>query len=49
MSDEDDGDGGGMLAGFLFGNIDESGQLEDDILDEVSYDIGPGFTRRGPY
>lgn len=25
----------GLLAGFLFGNIDESGRLETDILDEV--------------
>ena len=24
------------LTGFLFGNIDESGKLETDILDEVS-------------
>ena len=23
------------LTGFLFGNIDEKGQLENDILDEV--------------
>lgn len=28
------------LAGFLFGNIDESGRLEDDIFDEVSKNIG---------
>ena len=38
MSGSDDGeqDGDGMLAGFLFGNIDESGRLENDILDDVS-------------
>lgn len=37
MGDSDDNDsgssGGGVdLTGFLFGNIDESGQLEDDYL-----------------
>lgn len=26
---------GSILAGFLFGNIDEDGRLENDILDEV--------------
>jgi len=33
-SSEDHSDG--ILAGFLFGNIDESGNLETDILDEES-------------
>lgn len=36
-SDEDiDKDSGGMginMTGFLFGNIDENGELEDDVLD----------------
>ena len=27
------------LTGFLFGNIDEKGELEDDILDEVSMSL----------
>ena len=26
-----------MLSGFLFGNIDKKGHLENDILDEVIY------------
>ena len=25
----------GLLAGFLFGNIDESGRLENDFFDQV--------------
>ena len=25
------------LTGFLFGNIDEKGQLEEDFLDEVNF------------
>lgn len=36
-SDEDndkDFDGGMNMTGFLFGNIDENGQLENDILDD---------------
>lgn len=33
-SDDEGGDGGIDLTGFLFGNIDESGQLEDDVLDK---------------
>lgn len=37
MDDDDENGGGGLLAGFLFGNIDESGRLENDILDDVSY------------
>lgn len=28
-------DGQTTLLGFLFGNIDESGRLEDDYFDEV--------------
>lgn len=36
-SDEDEGSGSNFqLTGILFGNIDETGQLEDDILDSVS-------------
>ena len=31
---ERDYEGGINMTGFLFGNIDENGQLEDDILDE---------------
>ena len=37
MSDDDEEQGGGLLAGFLFGNIDEAGNLENDILDDVSF------------
>ena len=33
MTSEDEPEG--ILAGFLFGNIDEYGRLENDILDEV--------------
>ena len=33
--DEDDNQGSLSLTGFLFGNIDEKGELEDDVLDEV--------------
>lgn len=29
------------LTGFLFGNIDEEGKLEDDFLDEVRLDAPP--------
>jgi transcription initiation factor TFIID subunit 1 len=41
MGDSDDdregsSDPGIDLTGFLFGNIDESGQLEDDVLDNES-------------
>lgn len=37
-SDDDmhDSDGGVNLTGFLFGNIDETGQLESDVLDPES-------------
>ena len=38
-SDDEEEQGGGLLAGFLFGNIDESGNLENDILDDVSAGI----------
>lgn len=35
MSDSDNDDQGGInLTGFLFGNIDEKGELENDFLDE---------------
>lgn len=33
--DEADVDQNAILTGFLFGNINESGHLEDDFLDEV--------------
>lgn len=37
MNDSEDGSDPGIdLTGFLFGNIDESGQLENDILDSES-------------
>nr|CAD7459086.1 unnamed protein product [Timema tahoe] len=36
MVDSDDDRDGIDLTGFLFGNIDESGQLEDDFLDSES-------------
>ena len=32
---EEGSDGQKALTGFLFGNIDNKGELEDDILDEV--------------
>lgn len=32
---EDESEGSATLTGFLFGNIDKEGHLEDDILDEV--------------
>ena len=37
MNSEEEGEKseGGMLMGFLFGNIDEKGRLQDDVLDEV--------------
>lgn len=36
MASGDEGDSDGLLAGFLFGNIDERGELEDDFIDDVS-------------
>ena len=40
MSDSDsDHEGSGLpsdLVGFMFGNIDEHGNLENDVFDEVS-------------
>jgi len=37
-SNEAKTEGGSVnLTGFLFGNIDEKGKLENDILDEVWY------------
>ena len=37
-SEEEDGGPSLNLTGFLFGNINEKGELEDsDILDEVSH------------
>lgn len=52
MCDSDDGDGGGPsgmdLTGFLFGNIDERGQLEDDgLLDKESKRMLSSLTRFG--
>lgn len=39
--EEQEGASGQMaLTGFLFGNIDEKGQLEDDILDLVIFVLG---------
>lgn len=36
MADSEDEDGSLNLTGFLFGNINEKGELEDtEILDEV--------------
>ena len=33
----DDGEAGGGIVGFLFGNVNEKGELEDDgLLDAVS-------------
>lgn len=38
MADSEDEDGSLNLTGFLFGNINEKGELEDtEILDEVIY------------
>ena len=37
--DYNDEEGQSTLTGFLFGNIDEKGKLENDILDEVSVSI----------
>lgn len=38
MADSEDEDSGLNLTGFLFGNINEKGELEDtEILDEVIY------------
>lgn len=33
-SDDDDSGEGVNLTGFLFGNIDEAGQLDSDVFDE---------------
>lgn len=36
MESDDDGEQDSLsLTGFLFGNIDEEGQLEDDVFDQV--------------
>ena len=34
-SEDEDGSQEFSLTGFMFGNIDKTGQLEDDVLDEV--------------
>ena len=34
-SEDEDGAPEFSLTGFMFGNIDKSGQLENDLLDEV--------------
>ena len=33
--EQEEGQGQATLTGFLFGNIDKKGKLEDDVLDEV--------------
>lgn len=33
--ESDEGENGGRMLGFLFGNIDETGALEEEYLDEV--------------
>lgn len=35
LDDEDENDGGSRLLGFMFGNVDNSGDLDVDYLDEV--------------
>ena len=35
------------LTGFLFGNIDEKGELEEDFLDEVCVMISGGTDKGG--
>ena len=39
MSDESssDDEGSNMLGGFMFGNIDKEGQLENNIFGDVSF------------
>ena len=35
MSDSDEDDRDGMVVGFMFGNVDSKGRLEEAYLDEV--------------
>jgi len=36
MASNDDEETAGIFAGFLFGNVDEDGRLENDFIDDVS-------------
>lgn len=45
--DEEDGDGegrGGRMLGFMFGNVDDAGALDEEYLDQVCFHVS-GISR----